>query len=438
MRLTLALVALIFFLRNALLPLAADDFSYAFIWDGDHVGNILHGVSESIARVNSIGDLIQSQWSHYMTWGGRTPAHTLIQIFIWIGKIYFNVANTLMFIALIILIVRLAEVRLTTKNLLWIVLGMWIAVPEWISTMQWLTGACNYLWAGVAQLLFIYFIFRPPAPTLTGGSVGGAQKIFLALLGLLAGWSNEAGAAATFFIALCMIFRQKKIRAEQSLGLIFFLIGFALLIFAPGNFNRLQLSCPDFVLSTALIIDHIFIALQIIFAELILFVPIAILIFRRRPLGSIKIFVAAGLLVPTMMIFSPEFPLRSCFMSAIFLMIASTAAFDQINFDPRKFFVPLTVIGVMWTLSIVGSLYSDVSIYRQTQRRIELIDARQSDALIEVPPLNPTRRLEKFLGLRIFGSAAMSLGGDLSNDPRDGHNATFAKFYGVSAIAVER
>ncbi len=536
MRLTLAIIALIFFVRNALLPLAADDFSYAFIWDGDHVGNILYGVSDTIERVNSIDDLIRSQWSHYMTWGGRTPAHTLIQFFIWIGKIYFNVANTLMFVALIFLIARLADVRLSTKNLLWIAFGLWLAVPEWISTMQWLTGACNYLWAGVAQLLFIYFISRPPAlrtsdstiedgaaPTLVGsqlptlgadglfsrlltppalrtprstveggappflvgsqlptlgadglfdrppafcalrtsdstiedgapptrgghavlgwalplvgGSGGGARTFLSAPLGLLAGWSNEAGGLATLFVAIALIVQQKKIRADQSVGLIFFLIGFALLIFAPGNFNRLQLSHPDFVLSTALIVDHLFIALQIIFAELILFVPIAILIFKRRPLGSIKTCLAAGLLVPLIMIFSPELPLRSCFMSAIFLMIASTTAFDQINFDPKKFVVPLTVIGVMWTLSIVGSLYSDVSIYRQTQRRLELIDAQRSKELIEVSPLNPTRRLEKILGLRIFGSAAMSIGGDLSSDPLDGHNVTFAKYYGVSAIA---
>lgn len=422
MRLTLAIIALIFFLRNALLPLAADDFSYAFVWDGANVGNILYGVSDSIERVDSIDALIESQWSHYMTWGGRTPAHTLIQFFIWIGKIYFNVANTLMFVALIILIARLADVRLSTKNLLWIAFGLWIAVPEWISTMQWLTGACNYLWAGVAQLLFIFLIAR-------------SEKIFwLIPVGLLAGWSNEAGAASTLFVAVCFVVRQKKFSPATVAGLLSFAIGFALLMLAPGNFNRLQLSHPDFALTTAVLLEHIRCLIEVVAFEIILLVPIAIALLKN-PRGEIKIFLTAGLLVPTIMLFSPEFPLRSCFMSAIFLMIASTAAIDRLNIDLKKYFAPLMLIGVLWSLSIAGSLYSDVSIYRQTQRRIEFINEHRNEALIKIAPLNPARRLEKFLGLRIFGSAAMSIGGDLSDNPNDGHNVTFAKYYGVRAIA---
>ena len=429
MRFTLAIIALIFFVRNALLPLAADDFSYAFVWDGDHVGNILYGVSDTIERVDSIDDLIQSQWSHYETWGGRTPAHTLIQFFIWIGKEYFNVANTLMFVALIFLIARLADVRLSTKNLLWIAFGLWLAVPEWISTMQWLTGACNYLWMGVAQLLFIYLIVRPRSPSPIPNSS------FLIPNCLLAGWSNEAGAVSTLFVVLCLIVGQKKIRAEQSVGLTFFLIGFALLMLAPGNFNRLQLSHPNFSLTSELLLVHLSTVGTILVGELILLIPIAVLVLRRRPLGAIKIFLTAGLLVPIIMIFSPEFPLRSCFMSAVFLMIASTAALDRLNIDLKKYFVPLTVIGVLWSLSVIGSLYSDVSIYRQTQRRIEFINEHRDEELIKIAPLNPARRLEKFLGLRIFGSAAMSIGGDLSNNPLDGHNVTFAKYYSVRSIA---
>ena len=203
---------------------------------------------------------------------------------------------------------------------------------------------------------------------------------------------------------------------------------------APGNFNRLQLSHPDFALTTTVLLDHIGCALDVLAPELILLVPIAIALLKN-PRGAIKIFLAAGLLVPTIMLFSPEFPLRSCFMSAIFLMVASTAALDRLNIDLKKYFAPLILIGVLWSLSIAGSLYSDVSIYRQTQRRIEFINDHRNDELIKIAPLNPSRRLEKFLGLRIFGSAAMSIGGDLSDNPNDGHNVTFAKYYGVRAIA---
>ena len=323
MRFTLAIIALIFFVRNALLPLAADDFSYAFVWDGDHVGNILYGVSDTIERVDSIDDLIQSQWSHYETWGGRTPAHTLIQFFIWIGKEYFNVANTLMFVALIFLIARLADVRLSTKNLLWIAFGLWLAVPEWISTMQWLTGACNYLWMGVAQLLFIYLIVRPRSPSPIPNSA------FLIPNCLLAGWSNEAGAIAALFVGGFFVVRQKNFSPPVILGLIFFSIGFALMIFAPGNFVRTAHLFPDgFRLTTEILIEHSKIFLEIIGRELILIVP---LLFMPSTAKKAAPFLIAALLIPSAMMFSPVFKDYAGFASPIYLLIASTAALNSID-----------------------------------------------------------------------------------------------------------
>ncbi|MBQ9478253.1 MAG: hypothetical protein IJU71_01745 [Selenomonadaceae bacterium] len=428
MRLTFLILALIFFVRNCLLPLAADDYSYAFIWDGDGRGNILEGVPDTIERVDSIGDLIASQWSHYMTWGGRTPAHTLVQLFVWLGKPLFDVLNTAMFVALIVLIARLADVRLTLRHLLWIALGLWVATPEWISTMEWLTGACNYLWMGVVQLLFLKFFST------------STNRLIMIPLGLMAGWSNEAGGLATLFIAVALMIGQQKIRSAHRIGLLSFALGYALLILAPGNFNRLALTQPNFSLTTAVLVEHLSPFVEVISQQLLLLVPLVIVFSRRGASSSIKIFTAAGLLVPTVMMFSPAFPLRSCFMSTIFLLIASTAALDRLNIDPKKYFKPLIAIGIVWALSVAGSLYSDISIFRQMDHRMALIDELRAEPLplLKVPPLNPTRRLEKILGLRIFGSAAMSIGGELSDNPREGHNVTFAKYHGIKAIAVER
>ena len=429
MRLTFAIITAIFFARNCLMPLVADDYSYAFVWDAG-VGNILAGVPDSIERVDSLGDLIDSQVSHYMTWGGRTPAHTLIQFFVWIGKGFFDVANTLMFAALLVLIARSAEVRLTSRVLLWIALGLWIAVPEWISTMQWLTGACNYLWMGVIQLAFIALILRR--------SPHSSLRIthYALPIAFLAGWSNEAGGITTLFVVLALVVSRKKIRPSELAAMLSFAIGYALLILAPGNFNRLQLSHPNFSLSIDVIISHLSTGIEVLGGELILIIPIAIALLKN-PRGdrSMLLFSIAGFLVPLMMIFSPEFPLRSCFMSAIFFLIASLRAVERLGLENWNARV-LSPIAIAFAVSVAGSLYSDISIARQMHARLDEISARKSDELIEVAPLNPTRRLEKILGLRIFGSAAMSIGGELSSDPREGHNVTFAKFHGVKAIAV--
>ena len=49
----------IFMLRNFLLPLFADDYSYAFIWDGKNKGNLIRGIGKR-ERVKSIKDILGS------------------------------------------------------------------------------------------------------------------------------------------------------------------------------------------------------------------------------------------------------------------------------------------------------------------------------------------------------------------------------------------
>ena len=93
----------VFFLRNFFLPLFSDDYSYAFIWDGKDKGNLMDGIGKR-ERVKSIKDIFVSQYSHYLTWSGRFVAHFLIQFFILIGKKFFNIVNTLIFVSLVFLI----------------------------------------------------------------------------------------------------------------------------------------------------------------------------------------------------------------------------------------------------------------------------------------------------------------------------------------------
>ncbi|MBQ7453586.1 MAG: hypothetical protein IJS69_00810 [Selenomonadaceae bacterium] len=151
-----------FFVRTTLLPLAHDDFCYAFIWDGEHGGNLSpmeigSPEVEYRQRVESFSDIIQSQWSHYFTWGGRVLAHTLIQFFLWIGKPYFNIANTVVFILLILVIINLANtwLKISRFALVWIFLCLNLFAAWSVNTMFWLTGACNYLWMSFFQLFFL-------------------------------------------------------------------------------------------------------------------------------------------------------------------------------------------------------------------------------------------------------------------------------------------
>ena len=86
--LTLLIIFVFLYVLNYLTPLGfGDDYLYSFIWQGNAMNDPL---SANAARVSSFSDLLASQWSHYLTWGGRSVAHTLAQLFLWKGKGIFN------------------------------------------------------------------------------------------------------------------------------------------------------------------------------------------------------------------------------------------------------------------------------------------------------------------------------------------------------------
>ncbi|MBR1397071.1 MAG: hypothetical protein IJ563_06020 [Selenomonadaceae bacterium] len=447
----------IFFIRNLLLPLVSDDYSYAFIWNGEGGGNISYGITGNFERVTSFYDIIISQWSHYFTWGGRTIAHFIIQFFVWTGKFFFDIANTLVFVLMIFLIYWLSYGQIQIKKLsritiIWIFFCIWICIPEWVSTMLWLTGACNYLWMAVLQLLFL----MPYVLQLYGHQSLSLQKKLIPLIGFIAGWSNEAGGFATLFLAvlITILIKSKNIFQNWTIyGLISFTVGYLLLILAPGNLARMSIVHTDFNWNVSLLIDNLKGPFcSVLSSELLLFVPIIYYLCRRtNTLFStdeilILMFTAAGLVVPIAMLVSPEFPQRSCFTSPILLLIASNVALRLI-FDNKLYPKWLTmenivinfsfsIIALIWLISIAGALHADVSIYRQTQMRQEIIASQSNKDLILVPPLHPSYRIEKFLGLRIYGSAAINLGGDLNRDEHMGQNILFAKYYGLKYIAT--
>ena len=87
-------------------------------------------------------------------------------------------------------------------------------------------------------------------------------------------------------------------------------------------------------------------------------------------------------------------------------------------------------------MSIAAAFYVDVSIYRQTVRRFEIINLQSKNDLVIVPPLHPSHKIESVLGLRVYGSKAILLGGDLHSDSKWGQNILFAKYYGLKEIVT--
>ena len=256
-----------------------------------------------------------------------------IQLFAWLGKIWFDLANTFVFAVLMLVLywLSIGEMISPARHkgiFLWVIVGFLFGIIDFLSTMLWMTGACVYLWSGFWECLFLLpFITHKHPPVL-----------LMAPLGLLAGWSEEAGSLVTVILTAWMLFafkKQKQLEKWMVVGSIFLLIGCGLLLEYA----------PEYVLS----IEELFSAkmfwdnfsggfLPILIWESFLFIPIIIWFIKRNhiqpstfQIPQISLFTTGGLLVLCAMMFAPEFELRTGFHSTMFLTVGSAAALREIS-----------------------------------------------------------------------------------------------------------
>lgn len=446
-----------FFIRTTLLPLSHDDYAYAFIWDGAHGGN-LEAMNfgtpelETRERVNSLNDIIRSMESHYSTWGGRIFAHGIAQFFIWLGKPAFDVANTVMFIFLILVIVNLANtwLKISRKAVVWIFISLNLFAACSLTSMIWLTGSCNYMWMSFFQLFFV----TPYVKALRSHEAGNSalNVALMILLGLLAGWSNEAGSLATvcltiFLVAMCKA--RGIYRSWMIAGLLALIVGCGFMILAPGNFARLAFAHPNFVYTEEIFFEHLTEGFdRVIGADLLALIPMFIY-FLRRSNESLNIpeilmlaFATAGLLVPAAMLFSPEFNSRVSVPSLAFVLVASTSAIlemERQNFKlnlqiPKKILrglsAGLTSILVVYFLTFI---YVDISIFNAARRQVRYIQRNAELDPVLLPPMPVRHRFEKIHGDRSAVPYLKFLAG-VNENPNFCLNMLVAQYYGVKHV----
>lgn len=448
-----------FFLRTTLLPLSHDDYAYAFIWDGEHGGNldamqIGSPEVQSRQRVESLSDIIQSMESHYFTWGGRIFAHGLAQFFIWLGKPVFDVANTIMFVFLILVIVNLANtwLKISRVALVWIFLSLFLFASASLMSMLWLTGSCNYMWMSFFQLFFV----TPYVKALRSHEAGDSalNVLLMILLGFLAGWSNEAGALATvcltiFLVGMCK--KQKIFRSWMIAGLVALIVGCGFMLLAPGNFARLEFAHPNFIYTEEIFFTHLTEGFdRVIGADFLALIPMFIYFLRRHSGGLttpeilMLAFTTAGFLVPIAMLFSPEFNPRVSIPSLAFVLVASTSAIlemerQHLTFTlqlPKKFLrgvsTTLTAVLVAYFLTFI---YVDISIFNAARRQVRYIQRNAKLDPILLPPMPIRHRFEKIHGDRSAVPYLKHLAG-VTNNPNYCLNILVAQYYNVRHVVA--
>ncbi len=184
-------------------------------------------------------DILYREYVQYMTWTGRTVAHLIARCFLALPKLIFNIANSLCFVRLCSLIVMHARKEKTAGDpflFLTAALLVFLTVPFFGQTCLWETGSCNYLWTTVIVLEFL-LRYR------LAEEYEDNQPVLLFLFGIIAGWTNENTGGALILMELYFLFflfRMKKTKPWMFTGLAGSMLGFLMLIKAPGNSIRAQ------------------------------------------------------------------------------------------------------------------------------------------------------------------------------------------------------
>lgn len=375
-----------------LTPYFANDFRYMMI----------QGTQDP---VTSFADIVLSQYRHYFEWGGRSVAHVIAQTLLWWGKPASAVAQALCYVTLVLFIYFNAfgirpTLHLRAMPLFVITLFLFLQLRVYGEVVFNIVSSANYLWTTTLVLIFLLPYRISMAREITARPY--LLWPFMFIFGVIAGWTNENTAAAVatslgLYLLWCL--KNGKLKLWQSIGYAGFLIGFALLIFAPGNQARLD-SMEEHGFDA---VEHSIGAIDIFFESLLVCSLLIIsVIFLRQKVRSKFLHVSypvyynagmwfayTGLFSLFLMIFAPNFPARAATPFTIFMIVALVALSKPLLDRHKDLFRPkvkallITVPTIFMLCALGNALWCTITLNNdqklRTQELITQIEEGKKD-----------------------------------------------------------
>ncbi len=421
----LVLIFISMLILNFLTPLLADDYSYSL------------NLSEK--RISSIIDIFDYQVWHYFNWGGRTVAHTLAQIFLVFPKAVFNILNSFIYTVLIYLIYLHGCFNKNNKDnsymLLLIHFILWFMIPVFGQSFIWLVGSCNYLWTTVIILYFLWLYRRNALRE------KWYNLLFMFILGLLAGWTNENTSIGLIVILVLSLIINKlenknfELSKARIFGIIGTLTGSLFMICAPGNYIR----SAEFKDDTFIIIKIIKRGLNITNNLENIMLPLLIVLiilysfkiyYKKKIEKESYIFILGGFAALYSMILSPTFPERAWTGAMVFFVISIVILTCDLDKTSRLY--KYVVLDLCLILSVIYvsqyiNLARNINYLRNTWNyRVSVINESDKDKIFEFYKYETYNSRNPVYGLD-----------DIGYDPNAWPNGSISKYYGISGIKAK-
>ena len=444
---TLALLVFTIMYKACMLyPLYADDWNYSYIWLSDE-------------KVMNLSDIIQSQYNHYFTWGGRSIVHFIAQALLMLdSKIATSLLNAFIFTSLTVLIHKLSfNDKESSSSIIYIssyilvVSLLWMCTPALSSVTMWITGSANYMWGSFIVLLFIY----PYIKYLDKKEYKDSKylKIMMPIGGLIAGWCNEATSLSTLLFLLVYILLLKKRNIAKRwmyLGLIGFFIGSSIMLLAPGNYIRLNSSLPNHETTDLSLFEILWNNLYSLYEHIYVNSHLSCLIALLITLYALYFYVqkgnkdkisislcttSIGTLSILAMMCSPQFPSRTLFFPLLCFLISISNLYHNLKFENRisksinLLFISSLFLIFLWDAN--GRINSLKYISAFWERRIEYVENKKEEGIIDIT----------FFEMYPWNEQAYTSGkygiNDLNADSTHWSNRAFARYYGIRSVKVK-
>ena len=446
---------------NYLTPMGfGDDYLYSFVWQGNPE---FVPISEVATRITSFHDLFVSQCLHYVTWSGRTVNHSLAQFFLWQGKGIFNFCNAIISILLVAEIYYFVNkgkwpAKVKPIELFVIVFALWAFTPGFATVFLWLDGACNYLWTSVFLLGFLLPYVRSYYCDYFTPKKANTFSLTMFFCGILTGWTNENSICWIILVLSVFRFSTYKRSAHETwmyCGLAGLAIGYSFSMFAPGNIARLQ-SVHGLNGISLTTIAYGFSECLKSFCKVFLFqfllwyyclrtiaklnkLP-AIENGYEKDLVLVKVLCLLAFGMTAVMVFAPEFPLRSGFPGTVQLIIAAGILFrlqncyqDSPKICVRKNALMFCAFYLIFTVSV--AFYYLYDLHMQKEELLAYVNRNRVSYINRTLVVNPLRKPGRIGNLM---SGFHIVENDLMENENSWENVAFARYYGIKGIRVRK
>lgn len=418
---TYSLIFLLFWIMNYLTLYTSDDYAYRFIYES-------YLPSSNPIKVDGLWDIIRSQIAHWQLWNGRFVSHTIVQFFMQYDKWFFDLANSLVFLSLLVLVMKLATggKRFASSLIVLLAFYFWWHLPEIGKSMLWLSGSGNYLWTSFIYMLYMYFYLNK-------------KSWFLVPLGFFAGACNENSSPAVllmcglhFLYTLCF---GRNWYWSRFLSLVSGACGFLLMMLSPGSQERGRLDLTTEFLHTQLVDISDYLLVKFGWIYFICLVLLLLISFyrleTRKRMGLVFLFGIGHLASAFALVLSPERPERTFFGSTIFLSVALIILLHNVwdKSLPILKRVLLAVMFLCFSLHYKDVVTNLVQSHGQVLEHYSILKAADKNSVVELPLLTPPYNLYSAYD----GTA------NLSPDSAEWFNKWMAIYFDVAEIrGVER